>query len=685
ASDPDGVAALTLHYAVNGGSWQTVAMGLGSDGSATYTGSIPAQTSGAVIQFYVEGRDGLGVSATYPPGGTNSRALIQVDATRLVAGKQTVRTIMTPADAALLHSFVNLMSDDLLRCTVVHNEQEVFYDARIRLHGSMFSRTDPANTGFTVKFPQDQLFRGSRGSIVVRRGNLVETMDKHILNQVGGLPANYNDVVYLVSHRADNIGTATLNLANYDDTYVDSQFEHNNDGTIFKLEGIRVYQATDDGTPEGYKLPQPVDFVWDYDITNLGDDPEQYRWSFLIQSQRARDDYSPIVAMGKAFGLSGAARQQAVAAAIDVDEWARYFALQTLVGVGDIYGVDNPHNIAFYARPDDGRVVVLQNDWGFAFGLYTGASIYGKNKVYEILSLPVYRRLYQGHLLDLMNSVYNSAYLSRWAQHFTKVTGADFSGVPGYAEARNAAVRAQLAAQIPFAITSNGGNDFTVNTPVVTLEGRGWINVHGIGLAGQTNLLGVTWLDDQRWQVQVPLAQGTNLIQLVAYDYRGAVVGQDSITVTTSLSGFSQRDYLRITEVMYHPSAPSASELAAGFTDREDFEFIELLNTGPTDVPLAGVRFTLGVTFDFTGSAVTTLAPAQRVVVVARRPAFACRYGTNCLVAGAFTGHLDNGGEMVRLVDSYGNIIQEFSYDDSGSWPSAADGEGSSLEVLNAN
>jgi hypothetical protein len=151
------------------------------------------------------------------------------------------------------------MSNDPLGCTVVHNESEVFYNAHIRLHGSMFSRDDPSSTGFDLAFPADHLFRGSRGGVVVRRSDLIEVIAKHILNQVGGLPANYDDVVYLVSHRADNFGSATLNLANYDSTYVDSQFETNNNGTLFKLEGIRVYQATDNGSPEGNKLSQPVE------------------------------------------------------------------------------------------------------------------------------------------------------------------------------------------------------------------------------------------------------------------------------------------------------------------------------------------------------------------------------------------------------------------------------------------
>ena len=688
AADPDGISRATLQYAVNGKAWRSVGMvaaGSETENYTAYTASIPAQAANSVIQFYVEGVDSLGATSTYPAAGTNSRALIKVDAPKLFTEKQTFRTILTPADATLLHAFVNLMSDDLLGCTAIHNEQEVFYDARIRLHGSMFSRPDASRTGLRVEFPADHLFRGSRPAVVVRRGNLVETIGHHILNQAGGLPASYCDVVHLVSHRSDNVGPATLQLANADRTFVDSIYGADNDGTLFKMEGIRIYQTTDNGTPEGYKVPQPVDFMWSYDITNLGDDPEQYRWSMLILNQRARDDYSRLVAMGKAFGLTGTARQPAVGAAIDIDEWARYFALQNLAGIGDIYGVDNPHNISFYARPSDGRVEVLPNDWGFAFGLGTSASIYGRNKVYEILKLPGYRRIYQGHLLDLINSTYQGKKLTRWAQHFTRVTGQNLNDVPSYANARGASVRTQLASKVAFAITSNAGQDIAVSTPTVTLQGRGWIDVHDIGLGSRTNLLPVTWLDDVRWQTTIPLQPGTNRLQLEAYDYRGATVGQAAIQVVTSLSSLPQRDYLRITELMYHPPSPTEAEVAAGITSDEDFEFIELLNTGPTDVSLLGVRFTAGIGFDFTTAAITNLAPAQRVLIVANEAAFALRYGTNRPVAGAFTGHLNNGGELLRLVDAWGNVIQEFTYWANGNWPIAADGGGKSLEILNVN
>jgi len=257
--------------------------------------------------------------------------------------------------------------------------------------------------------------------------------------------------------------------------------------------------------------------------------------------------------------------------------------------------------------------------------------------------------------------------------------------VPGYADARDASVRNQLAPQIPFEITSNGGSNLTVNTPTVTLNGRGWINVHDIRPAGQTNALPINWLDDQRWQITLPLQSGANDLRLLAFDYHGAQVGQDSITVMTTVSEYPQRDFLRITELMYHPPAPSAAEIAAGFADGDDFEFIELLNTGPTNLSLLDVKFTAGITFDFTASAVTNLAPAQRVLIVKNRAAFDFRYGTNLLVAGEYSGSLSNGGELLRLVDAFGFVIQEFTYDDGGNWPVAADGDGSSLEVLDIN
>ncbi len=141
-------------------------------------------------------------------------------------------------------------------------------------------------------------------------------------------------------------------------------------------------------------------------------------------------------------------------------------------------------------------------------------------------------------------------------------------------------------------------------------------------------------------------------------------------------------DYLRITEVMYNPATPSPAEEAAGFTDKDDFEFIELKNIGTTSLDLSYVSFTDGIDFSFAGSNVTTLGAGDFVLIVKDEPAFEKRYGTGVSgnIAGEYlSGNLSNGGEEIKLEDYWNGAIVEFEYNDARGWPVAADGAGHSL------
>lgn len=141
---------------------------------------------------------------------------------------------------------------------------------------------------------------------------------------------------------------------------------------------------------------------------------------------------------------------------------------------------------------------------------------------------------------------------------------------------------------------------------------------------------------------------------------------------------------LRITEVHYHPADPTPEELAANpLLSASDFEFIELRNVGAGAINLSGAMLSDGVAFAFAGSAVTSLAPGQRAVVVSNEAAFALRYSdqlSGIRIAGAFTGNLNNAGERVVLSGAFGETLVEFSYGDN--WYSHTDGEGYSLTVL---
>ena len=144
-------------------------------------------------------------------------------------------------------------------------------------------------------------------------------------------------------------------------------------------------------------------------------------------------------------------------------------------------------------------------------------------------------------------------------------------------------------------------------------------------------------------------------------------------------------DSLAISEVNYHPNAPTAWELAwsPNLSD-SDFEFIELQNTGQEVLDLTGVRLVDGVTFDFTDSNVTSLDPDDRVLIVRNQAGFELRYGTgnSGRIAGQYSGGLSNGGEQLMLVNSLDQVIQQFTYGDGDEWTKLADGFGATLELL---
>lgn len=145
---------------------------------------------------------------------------------------------------------------------------------------------------------------------------------------------------------------------------------------------------------------------------------------------------------------------------------------------------------------------------------------------------------------------------------------------------------------------------------------------------------------------------------------------------------------LRISEVHYNPSDPTPAEIAAGHTDNNSFEFVELTNIGAETLNLGAVEFTQttlenatnGILFDFASSPIQTLEPGRRIVVVEDLEAFEARYGSELPIAGQWSGGLSNNSEQITLqVD--GITIQQFTYDDE--WHPTTDGDGYSLDAVN--
>jgi hypothetical protein len=143
------------------------------------------------------------------------------------------------------------------------------------------------------------------------------------------------------------------------------------------------------------------------------------------------------------------------------------------------------------------------------------------------------------------------------------------------------------------------------------------------------------------------------------------------------------RDHLVMTELMYHPPEPVGAAELGVTNDKDEFEYIELWNaSGALTLDLTDLRFTQGVEFGFAGSAVTSLAPGEYVLVVRNLVAFEARYGGGLPVAGEYSGGLANGGERLALTFGAVTPVIELTYGDLAPWPVAADGFGPALVLV---
>jgi hypothetical protein len=682
ASDPNGINNLTLKYSVNGAAFQFTSMT--SNGEGIYSGIIPGQSASRIVRFYVEASDQASASSLYPSAGAEGGAFYKVqdnlaDNTGL---RHNFRIIMSDSDRSFLFRNTNRMSNDRFSVTVIEDESTVYYDVGLRLKASGFGRFNSGHYGFNIRFQPDQLFRGVHKSVSIERSpNLKEILAKHLMNRAGGgYWSFYDDVAYIIPPTTNDRGVGLISMARQTETFFDGLFPDTDEsGTLFNHELLYNPSGTNGGA-EGLKIGNPYNHTnGRYNLADRGPNKEPYRWGFQIRSSRGKDDYSQLVALNQAMNLSGSNLKTALDDLIDVDQWMRTFAMMSLNGTDDVFSRIWEHNFRYYVRPTDGKIIIFQWDLDRSFQLGATSSVPpNRNSVTKLFSIPQYRRIFDGHLNDLTETTFNTTYVSPWASHFTTLTGDNLNGLPAYVSSRATHIENSLPSQITFAITSNGGSDFSVNDSAVTLAGDGWIDVFSIEINDFSYQ--PTWTDADSWQLTVPIPIGATLLSLKAYNNQGLQVGADSITVTnTSAIDLASASNTIIREFHYHPSDPISAEIAQGFLTDDEFEFIEILNINPTTiVDLSGVTFADGI--DYTFPQGTTLAPNARLIIASNVLAFEFRYGAGiATIAGEYSGHLRNSGEHVRLDAANGLIIADFTYGDSTPWPESADGDGYSL------
>jgi hypothetical protein len=429
AGDPQGVSGVGLWWAVNGGAWQIIPM-LPQGPTAlprysNYVAVIPSHPAGAVVQFYAQATNFLGVASTFPARGPNSRALFKVDdGTPIMPQLHRCRLLMTVADTALLHAPTNVMSNGRMGATVVYDERQVFYDVGIKLSGSERGRDDPARVGFNLKLQPDQLFRGVQDTFTFSRdgdfsglgGEHDELMVRNAANHAGGILSLEWDLLQVFAPQAAQNGVVRMRTADYNAEYFDNQYKNGSKGNLYDMEVIYYPLTTLTGDPQSPKLPQP-DNVINIDFQNWGSSPEDYRWLFIQDNNADADDYSQLIALNQAFSNAGAGDMTPLSQMLDTDEHLRALALLAFCGDPDMYLEGLNHNWKVYFRPTDGKALGLlwNEDYSWVLPNNTGFPGTSSPNTYQYIMAPDNYRRYYNHLLDLMTTTMNSDYLGRWA------------------------------------------------------------------------------------------------------------------------------------------------------------------------------------------------------------------------------------------------------------------------------
>ena len=682
AEDPHGIFGVTLFWRIDGQSWNSRPMSRNADGQ--YQAQIPAQSGSTVVQFYVQAADSLGKGSVFPPQGADSRALFKID-DNLAAenGLNNFRIIMLSDDYAWMHTNINLMSDDRVGATVIYNENEVFYDAGVRLKSSQRHRLVAEHVGFNVEFCADHLFSGIHESVAIDRSEGVmfgqrEMLIHQTLNRAGSCQlTKYSDLIKVIAPAIQHTSSAELQLSRYNSIFLNDQFENGSDGQVYEYEYIYYPRFTVSGDPEDYKIPND-DGVTGKTICDYGDDKENYRWQFLQKNNLNEDNYQGLMNFAKAFGTTGSTFNNHVSEMIDIDQWLRAFAIAVVSGAGDSYGGDNSqHNMQIYMRPSDGRALYFPHDLD-AFYSSTRPLI-ANSDLAKIIAVPGYERLYYGHVYDVLKTSYNTTYMRHWTDQLGQLLPSQpFASHLSFIGQRNSYLSSEIAQRVapayPFEISTYPS---TIADSYAPIRGKAWIDVKEVYLQGMDSPLELSWSSTGSgtgkiftWNASVPLEPGVNNLVFMAYDFQGNLIATKSITITSTVVERPLKDYLRVTEVMYNPIGGS------------DYEFIELYNSGPKTLDLTPLKMVEGETirFDFSNSPVTSLVPGEYVLIVNNLKAFSGRYGASAMrIAGEYSGNLSNGGQTLTFTGLWNSPILSFEYQDSRGWPPAADGAGHSL------
>ncbi len=704
--DPDGLAAVTLFYRLDPStSYTSVNMvddGTGADSiprDGIYTAQIPGQGSGALVAFYLQATDRFTPAATarFPSDAPARECLVRVGEAQPTGHYPVYRIWMTQAtyDTWRTRSQLNNTPLDV---TFVLDNSRVIYNAKALYAGSPYiapgyGSPTAGRCGYTVTFPEDDLFLGS-GSLVLDwpggHGNETTAMQE----QLGYWVADQLDIAFSDRHTVrlhvngvtDDARQAVFEAIQQPaKDYVKQWSDGLTSGDFFKVD--RAFEFNDSGG----MIADPQPRLQNFTTTGGLKKREKYRWNFMFRGSARVHNYTNVFALVNAID---AAKPEpytsALSGLVDMEQWMRIFAVSHFINNFDAYGHAIGKNMYAW-RPDGGKwqLFLFDLDWlmlaanNYGLSASSGPLFNSEDPVIGYMyGFPPYARAYWRAVQEAItgpfapehfNPVIDAKYKSLLANGVKWCDGQVLTAptdVRTWFAERRAFLQAQLAT-----VTA----PFAVNPSVVVSNGQGVLS--GVAPVGVASLAingtpwQVTWTTVSNFTAIVPLLPGNNSFSVTGTDRQGQPLVGASNFVSTVFAGSAVTPVGNVVfnEIMINPAYPDA-------------QYVELYNNSTTTAfDLSGWKAN-GLSYTFPGGSV--IQPRSYLVLAKSRLAVNIAYGAAVAVADEFSGALQQNGETLSLIKPGATaaqdlVIDRVRYEAVPPW--SITGAGTSLQVITSS
>ncbi len=595
-SDADGIQnnSVRLRWSVNNPSSSPNNVTMTSIGDDWYEGTIPSQSNGTKVVFYITATDTNSVSARYPVDVMERThpLVLNPSSASIHDERHLIYRVIDSDPATQFHQYrfwmsnqmestVNSrrrLSNDLVPGSLLFGAEKIYHEAHGRFSGSPFARGGWGGS-WRIAMPRGNLLHETirKFNLEDHHGNGSNARERvsHYLirNQNGGgVPVPYSDLVIMVRWQVNDRASGTREHVWVPDVQFISQwFPKDDDGSFFEIDDRFV--INDSGNRQGntnarvlYPPPSSRD-------DGNGENKENYRWFFGLRSENGADNFTEMINFAEVMdpGVTGNSEYDDIIwDIVNVEEMLRIWAVRWNTDDWDTWGANRGKNAYLYHPAIDSRWNLLAWDCELTYGGTGGFNIPtspssnfspgGFSEVNRFANRPHIKRVYYGILKEMLigpDAWFGSDYLSGY---MTKLQALGMSntgiGQPGgFIDQRANIVRPRLTGaiypQVQFTITTNSGNNFSVDSLQTTLNGGCPAEVQTVIISnngGAPFEANVEFTGMNTWRItDLPLVPGANSLDILGYDLRDNLVDSDSITITSTVTEWDPPTIVSIT------------------------------------------------------------------------------------------------------------------------------------------